>query len=102
MLFGLERRLPWKGPKHGHSGKGMSAAHAHETYSQLSWTFRSQEIGFTAWEANQEVGWAEVSNSSLVGSLRVTEGLNMPRQDTRGHSQTLTKCPSVERPPEAG
>lgn len=79
----------------------MSGTHAHKTHSQISWklSLGNKEIGFTAWEANQEVGQAEVSNSSPAGSSQVTKGLHIPHQ--QGTLAATALAPPGVRQPSA-
>lgn len=78
----------------------MSGTHAHKTHSQISWklSLGNKEIGFTAWEANQEVGQAEVSNSSPAGSSQVTKGLHIPHQQGTPAATALPPPPGIRQP----
>lgn len=60
-------------------------------------------MGFTAWEANEGVGLAEVGNCSPTGSSSATGGLHTPHPhgDTRDTAVAPTRRPSAARPPDA-
>jgi len=83
----------------------MSGTHAHKTHSQISWklSLGNKGIGFTAREANQEVGQTKVSDHSPTGSSQVIKGLHIPHQPGTPRPQPWPP-PGVpqQRPPEAG